>query len=186
MASADPMRNKVTVVIGIASDVEMNRGAENFFTISFDRGNLTGVLINFKGEVVGILQEKHLSAAMQNVLSAYGISDIKSLLEHLSNNQDVTYLGLKGISVTAEAQKNGVPTGIYITEVVMDSPAMLGGIQTGDVIQSLNGQKVTNMNELANVLQRLSNKQNISLEGQRLTKDGYKKINYQTALSVLE
>lgn len=157
----------------LVTDMTKNEGAD-------------GVLINFKGEVVGILQEKHLSAAMQNVLSAYGISDIKSLLEHLSNNQDVTYLGVKGISVTAEAQKNGVPTGIYITEVVMDSPAMLGGIQTGDVIQSINGQKVTNMNELANVLQRLSNKQNISLEGQRLTKDGYKKINYQTALSVLE
>ena len=145
-----------------------------------------GELINFKGEVIGILQERHLSAAMQNVLSAYAISDIKSLMEHLSNNQDVTYLGVKGISVTLEAQKEGVPTGVYVTEVEMDSPAMLGGIQVGDVIQAINGQKVTNMSEVAAVLQRLSDKQNISLEGQRLTKDGYKKINYQTALSVLE
>ena len=127
-----------------------------------------------------------MSAAMQNVLSAYAISDIKSLMEHLSNNQDVTYLGVKGISVTVEAQKEGVPTGVYVTEVEMDSPAMLGGIQVGDVIQAINGQKVTNMSEVAAVLQRLSDKQNISLEGQRLTKDGYKKINYQTALSVLE
>ena len=107
-------------------------------------------------------------------------------MEHLSNNQDVTYLGVKGISVTLEAQKEGVPTGVYVTEVKMDSPAMLGGIQVGDVIQAINGQKVTNMSEVAAVLQRLSDKQNISLEGQRRTKDGYKKINYQTALSVLE
>ena len=145
-----------------------------------------GVLVNFKGEVVGILEERHLSAAMQNVLSAYAISDIKSLMEHLSNNQDVTYLGIKGISVTAEAQQEGVPAGVYITEVEMDSPAMLGGILVGDVIQAINGQKVTSMGEVAAVLQRLSDKPNISLEGQRLTKDGYKKINYQTALSVLE
>ena len=157
----------------LVTDMTKNAGAD-------------GVLINFRGEVVGILQEKHLSAAMQNVLSAYAISDIKSLMEHLSNNQDVTYLGVKGISVTLEAQKEGVPTGVYVTEVEMDSPAMLGGIQVGDVIQAINGQKVTNMSEVAAVLQRLSDKQNISLEGQRLTKDGYKKINYQTALSVLE
>ena len=157
----------------VVTDMTKNAGAD-------------GVLINFRGEVVGILQETHLSAAMQNVLSAYAISDIKSLMEHLSNNQDVTYLGIKGMSVTVEAQKEGVPAGVYITEVVMDSPAMLGGIQVGDVLQAINGQKVSNMNEVADVLQRLSNKQNISLEGQRVTKDGYKKINYQTALSVLE
>ena len=157
----------------LVTDMTKNAGAD-------------GVLIDFKGEVIGILQERHLSAAMQNVLSAYAISDIKSLMEHLSNNQDVTYLGVKGISVTLEAQKEGVPTGVYVTEVEMDSPAMLGGIQVGDVIQAINGQKVTNMSEVAAVLQRLSDKQNISLEGQRLTKDGYKKIKYQTALSVLE
>ena len=157
----------------LVTDMTKNAGAD-------------GVLIDFKGEVIGILQERHLSAAMQNVLSAYAISDIKSLMEHLSNNQDVTYLGVKGISVTLEAQKEGVPTGVYVTEVEMDSPAMLGGIQVGDGIQAINGQKVTNMSEVAAVLQRLSDKQNISLEGQRLTKDGYKKINYQTALSVLE
>lgn len=157
----------------LVTDMTKNAGAD-------------GVLINLKGEVIGILQEKHISAAMQNVLSAYAISDIKSLMEHLSNNQDVTYLGVKGISVTAEAQSSGVPKGIYITEVQMDSPAMRGGIQSGDVIQAINGQRVENMKELADVLQRLSDKQNISLEGQRLTKDGYKKINYQTALNVLE
>ncbi len=145
-----------------------------------------GVLINLDGEVVGILQQRYQSSNTQEVLSAYGISDVKSLLEHLSNNQDIAYLGIKGISVTVEQQKNGVPEGIYVTEVDMDSPAMKGGIHAGDVIQAMNGQKVTAMSELSDVLLRLSNKQNITLEGQRLTKDGYKKMNYQTSLSVLE
>lgn len=145
-----------------------------------------GVLINLDGEVVGILQQRYQSANMQAVLSAYGISDVKSLLEHLSNNQDIVYLGIKGISVTAEQQKKDVPEGVYVTEVEMDSPAMKGGIHAGDIIQAINGQKVAAMSELSDVLLRLSNKQNITLEGQRLTKDGYKKMNYQTSLSVLE
>ena len=130
--------------------------------------------------------QKYQPSNAQEVLSAYAISDVKGLLEHLSNNQDIAYLGIKGISVKAEQQKNGVPEGIYVTEAEMDSPAMKGGIHTGDVIQAINGQKVTAMSELSDVLLRLSNKQNITLEGQRLTKDGYKKMNYQTSLSVLE
>lgn len=145
-----------------------------------------GVLINLKGEVVGIVQNQHLSANMENVVSAYGISDIKSLMEHLSNNQDIAYLGIKAVTVTEEATKSGIPRGVYVMEVEIDSPAMLGGIQCGDVIQAINGQKVREMSELSAVLTRLSNKQYITLEGQRLTKDGYKKINYQTSLSVLE
>ena len=145
-----------------------------------------GILINLNGEVIGIMQEQHLSPNMENVLTAYGISDIKSLLEHLSNNQDIAYLGIKGISVTNEALKSGVPSGVYVTEVQIDSPAMKGGIQSGDVIQAINGQKVLSMSELSDVLSRLSNRQNITLEVRRLTRDGYKKTNYQASLSVLE
>lgn len=145
-----------------------------------------GVLINLKGEVVGIIQSQHLAANMENVVSAYAISDIKSLMEHLSNSQDIAYLGIKGVTVTEDALKSGIPSGVYVTEVEIDSPAMLGGIQSGDVIQAINGQKVTEMSELSAVLTRLSNKQYISLEGRRLTKDGYKKVNYNTSLSVLE
>ena len=145
-----------------------------------------GVLINLDGQIVGVIQEQHLSVNMRHVISAYGISDIKSLLEHLSISQDIAYLGIKGVTVTQEALRQGVPSGVYVTEVIIDSPAMLGGIQTGDIIQAINGQKITQMSELTAVLERLSNRQNTSLEGRRLTKDGYKKINYLTSLSVLE
>jgi S1-C subfamily serine protease len=145
-----------------------------------------GVLINMSGQIVGFIQEQHLASNMEDVISAYAISDIKSLLEHLSNNQDIAYLGIKGLTVTNEALKSGVPSGVYVTEVQMDSPAMKGGIQPGDVLQAINGQKITQMSELTAVLERLSNRQNISLEGRRLTRDGYKKLNYQTSLSVLE
>lgn len=145
-----------------------------------------GVLINLKGQVVGVLQNEHLTEGRQDCLSAYAISDIKSLLEHLSNNQDVVYLGIKGTSVTEEAARQGIPEGIYVTKVELDSPAMKGGIQSGDVILAINGQKVATMAELSDVLQRLSNKQNITIECSRQTKDGYKKANYQASLSVLE
>lgn len=170
-------KNKQSVVDAeytiLMTDMIRNEGAD-------------GVLINLNGQIVGIMQERYLAANMESVVTAYGISDLKSLLERLSNNQDVAYLGIKGVPVTKEAKDSGVPEGIYVTEVLMDSPAMKGGIQTGDIIQALNGQNVREMSQLSAVLTKLSDQQNISLEGRRLTKDGYKKINYQTFLSVLE
>lgn len=170
-------RNKQSAVDAeytiLATDMMKNTGSD-------------GVLINLDGQVVGIIQEQHFVSNMEEVISAYAISDVKSLLEHLSNSQDIAYLGIKGVTVKPEALKDGVPSGVYVTEVILDSPAMLGGIQSGDVIQAINGQKITQMSELTAVLERLSNRQNTSLEGQRLTKDGYKKVNYLTSLSVLE
>lgn len=170
-------KNKQSVVDAeytiLMTDMIRNHGAD-------------GVLINLSGQIVGILQDRYLSENMESVVTAYGISDLKSLLERLSNNQDVAYLGIKGVPVTKEAKDGGVPEGIYVTEVLIDSPAMKGGIQTGDIIQALNGQSVREMSQLSSVLTKLSDQQNISLEGRRLTKDGYKKINYQTFLSVSE
>lgn len=170
-------QNKQSVIDGeytiLMTDMTKNEGTD-------------GVLINLKGQVVGIIQKQYVMPNMENVLTAYGISDIKSLLERLSNNQDVAYLGIRGVPVTEEAKKNGVPEGIYVTEVLRDSPAMQGGVQTGDIIQALNGQEVQGMPQLSAVLRRLSDKQNVSMEGRRLTRDGYKKVNYQTSLSVLE
>lgn len=170
-------RNKQSVIDAeytiLVTDMLKNAGAD-------------GILINLNGEVVGIMQEQHSASNMQNVLTAYGVSDIKGLLEHLSNNQDIVYLGIKGTTVTKDALDAGVPEGVYITEVEMNSPAMKAGIQKGDVIQAVNGQKITTMPEYSDVLSRLSNRQNITLEGRRLTKDGYKKVNYQASLSVLE
>ena len=75
-------------------------------------------------------------------------------------------------------EEHGWSTNFNVDIMDADQPDM--------VLPIPNGQKITSMSELSNVLQRLSNKQNISLEGQRLTKDGYKKIHYQTGLSVLE
>lgn len=145
-----------------------------------------GVLVNLKGEVIGMIQSQQQAAAAENVISAYAISDLKNLISHLSNSQDIAYLGIKAVTVTEEALHSGIPAGIYVTEVELDSPAMLGGVQSGDVLQAVNGQKVSEMSEFMSILTRLSNKQYISMEGRRLTKSGYKKVNYYTSLSVLE
>lgn len=52
-------------------------------------------------------------------------------------------MGLEMSEVTQEVSDDyGLPEGIYVKSVLMDSPAMYAGIQTGDVIQSIDGEEI--------------------------------------------
>ena len=95
----------------------------------------SGILVNLRGQVIGIVDMSHNAEDMKNMVSAVGITELKKVIERLSNDKDIAYLGLYGINVTNEANASlGVPFGAYITEVNMESPALEAGIQSGDVI----------------------------------------------------
>lgn len=115
--------------------------------------NATGVLVNLKGRVVGIISNAYHGEDRGNLLSAYGISELKRTITKMSNNQPRAYLGIHGADVPQEANlESGVPLGAYIKEIEMDSPAMTAGIQSGDVITRVGDEEITNYNELLNVL----------------------------------
>lgn len=146
-----------------------------------------GVLINLKGEVVGWLQDTYLHSYNPEVLTAYGISDLKGVIEHLSNNQDIVYLGIRGADVTEEVQEElGLPEGVYITSVEMDSPAMTAGIQGGDVIVDISGQEVKSLSEMQELLLNFSEDQVITVKVMRQGKEGMKEIMCSVGLSALK
>ena len=98
----------------------------------------SGVLVNLDGEVLGIIFPDDTVGDIPNLIKAYGISDLKGKIEKLSNGQDLAYLGIYGTDVTeAAAEEFGIPYGAYVKEVLIDSPAMEAGIQSGDVIVKL-------------------------------------------------
>ncbi len=147
----------------------------------------TGVLVNFKGEVVGWLQESYLHANNSNALTAYGISDLKAVIEHLCNNQDIVYLGITGMNVTKEVQEEqNLPEGVYVTGVEMDSPAMTAGIQSGDIIVDISGQEVKSLDQIQELLLNFSVDQNISIKVMRQGKEGLTEIVYSVGLSALK
>lgn len=115
--------------------------------------NASGVIINLKGQVVGIIDMTYNSGDMKNLVSAVGITELQKMVEKLSNDSDIAYFGVYGADVTEEANdKMGVPYGAYITEIDMDSPAMNAGIQSGDVITELNGTEIKSYQELVKAL----------------------------------
>ncbi len=119
----------------------------------YGSSNASGVLINLRGQVVGIIDMTYNASDMKNLVSAIGISDLKKLVERLSNDGDIAYFGVYGVDVTEEVgEEMGVPIGAYITEIDMDSPAMDAGIQSGDVITKINETEVFNYQDLVKAL----------------------------------
>ena len=57
----------------------------------------SGVLVNIRGEVIGIINTSVRTDDHTNKISGYGISDIKDVIELLSNGKNVPYLGVSGV-----------------------------------------------------------------------------------------
>ena len=83
----------------------------------------SGVLVNIRGEVIGIINTSVRTDDQTNKISGYGISDIKDVIELLSNGKNVPYLGVSGVEVSSEMQGQGIPQGVYVKEVDAGSPA---------------------------------------------------------------
>lgn len=134
----------------------------------------SGILLDTDGRLVGIIGQQNAGEEGQNLITAYGISDIKKALEFLSNEQAVPYMGIRGITVTEEiADSQGIPRGVYVQEVEKDSPAMAAGVQSGDVITEVDGQEITAMTSYTSVLMKLQAGQEIRVEVQRQGTGGY-------------
>ena len=88
----------------------------------------SGVLLNLSGQVIGLLEDSYLNSSNEGALTAYAISDMKDIIEHLSNSQDLVYMGIHGTDVTEEiSEAQGIPAGVYVTGMEADSPAMNSG-----------------------------------------------------------
>lgn len=136
----------------------------------------SGVLVNLKGQVLGIIAQKYVPKG-SSCVSVLPISPIKNLLEKLSNNEKLCYLGIKGQDVSAVmTEVTGVPTGVYVVRAYDNSPAQQAGLQPADVITGIDDTTITTLSGLA---QKLISKQpgdEIQMTVLRLGAEGYVEV----------
>ncbi|MBD5494929.1 MAG: serine protease [Lachnospiraceae bacterium] len=145
--------------------------------------NATGVLINLKGKVIGIIDNSYNSKDRENLISAYGISELKNTITKMSNNQARAYLGIHGTDVPQKANlESGMPLGAYVKEIEMDSPAMVAGIQSGDVITGIGDIEITNYNGLLNALYNTAPDDVITIILSRQGIDGFQEMRVEVTL----
>ena len=153
----------------------------------FVMGEGSGVLVNWDGKIVGVIQSECEVNAQKNTIQAYSISDMKAVIEHLSNNQDMVYMGIVGADVTTSiSESENIPIGVYVAEVSMDSPAIAAGIQPGDIITGMSGQSVTNMKDVMSVLLTCIDGQKVQVTFERSSKSGYQELETTVELKIYE
>ena len=79
-----------------------------------------------------------------------------------------------------------MPTGIYVTQVSTDSPAMAAGIQNGDVLQELAGEKLSNLLSYEKAVLECKVGQPVKLKGKRRGAGGYVDIDFTVTVGSLE
>lgn len=192
IAVGSPVGSYGSILFGNLSSVSQMAGAYdgayNVLTTDMARsGSGSGVLVNWSGKIIGIIQDQYSVYGQEGTIQAYGISDIKNVIEHLSNNQDIVYMGIVGADVTtAVSEAENIPIGVYVSEVELDSPAIEAGLQPGDIIVSMSGQTITNLKDVMAILLKCSNGQVIQVICLRPDKSGYQELELFVELKILE
>ena len=127
---------------------------------AINSGNSGGPLFNMRGEVIGITTAKYSGtsnsgATIEGIGFAIPIDDVGGLIDDLIQFGVVKtgYLGVTVQDVPAEdSQIYGLPMGALVLDVSAGSCAEKAGIQSGDIIVDIGGNKVTSVSELTRVL----------------------------------
>ncbi len=149
--------------------------------------NASGMLVNTLGQVIGIIRQDYNAVEMRNQISAIGITELKRLIEDLSNERETPFLGLHVTDVTTEAQNSlGVPDGAFITEVVLMSPAMEHGLRKGDVITAMNGTTISSVVEYNAEMHNYAPQEEIRVTIMRQDVKGYQEMDIKVTLDLFE
>lgn len=176
IAIGNPYGLNNTMTLGIVSskarsDVGANK-YQRFIQVDvpINPGNSGGPLFNIKGEVIGI-NNMIFSTSGGNVGIGFAIPSnlAKHVVTQLRKDGKVTrgWLGVypQNIDETlAKALTVDAYSGVYITEVVPDSPAKKAGLQEGDIITKVDGKKTTRANDLYNLIAVADVDKKITLE----------------------
>ena len=127
---------------------------------ALNSGNSGGPLINCYGQVIGINTMKISAFAASSGVEGLGFAipstTVKEISEQLIRQGYVSGrpdIGLEGEAVSRFYQNYyRMPAGLYITHVDTGSDAHEKGIEYGDILISINNERITDMDSLNTVL----------------------------------
>lgn len=165
----------VGYISAVNRTVDMENGTMTLLQTdaAINPGNSGGALLNTKGQVIGINSVKYASTEVEGMGYAIPISSAIPMINELMNRQAVTaneqgYLGINASTaenVTSDyADRFNMPVGIYVNDVLKDSPAEKAGLKRGNIIVGVDDIKVETIDDLVNVLSYKKAGEQISLK----------------------
>ena len=138
---------------------------------ALNSGNSGGPLINCYGQVIGINTMKIGTFTNRSGVEGIGFAipstTVKDVVEQLIRQGYVSGrpdIGLEGDALSTFYQYYyRLPAGLYITEVDYGSDAQRKGIEQGDIILSIDDNRITSMDELKTYLYNCDVGQNVEV-----------------------
>ncbi len=141
--------------------------------------NPSGVLANVSGNIIGIIDNSYNNADTKNLLSAVKMTELMDMIGKLSNGEDIPYLGIHAQDISIDVRNElGLPQGAYIVDIDMDSPAMLSGIQRGDIIVQVGAKEIRNAADYMEALFNAEIDRDLSIYVYRESRDDYQKMQF--------
>jgi serine protease Do len=161
LAIGNPYGIGQTVTMGIVSATgRTGLGIEDYEDFiqtdaSINPGNSGGALVNDRGELIGINTAILApgSGGNQGIGFAVPVNLARNVMDQIVTHGSVqrAYLGVTIQEVTpaiAKAVGLNNPEGAMVTDVSPNSPGQRAGLQSGDVILSMNGNNIAESNQL--------------------------------------
>ena len=180
IAIGSPLGLEHTVTLGIISALSRHvgvtfgaaQGAYKYIQTdaAINPGNSGGPLVNLNGEVIGV-NTFIIGRNAQNLNFAIPGDYAKKVAEELIAHGTIEhpYLGIKMALLTEEQLKaEGLANdtkGVYVVEVVPESPALKAGVQAGDILQKVDSQVIDDPKIIAEIVRnkKVGNKLHIRL-----------------------
>lgn len=178
LAIGSPFQLEQTVTAGIISaknrvqHIIRGGGFEDFLQTdaAINPGNSGGPLVNLQGEVVGINTAiLSRSGGYNGIGFAIPTGLARPVMESIIDSGNVRrgFLGAQLSDIPPEvAENNNLTTrsGAYISDVLPGQPADKGGLQSGDIVTSLNGRRVRNWSQFRNLIASLGPGATVEME----------------------
>ena len=144
---------------------------------SINRGNSGGPLLDIDGRVIGV--NVAIAANAQNIGFAIPINKVKLIIDSVNEFGEIVrpYIGVNYLPVDADlvkSEKLSVDYGAFVlketadgTGILAGSPAEKAGVEPGDVIIELNGQKLDIDHQLQAEVQKYLVGDTVTLKIQR-------------------
>ena len=188
IAMGSPMGTEGSVGYGMitSTDGQITLPDANYKLLTTDiygSQKATGVLFNLQGQVIGFVSSSHTAPDADNLIVAAGISDLKKVINRMTKGSKIPYLGIGGVDVTEDANRESqVPFGAYVREVEAKSPAMLAGIQRGDIITGVGDKTISRFAEYTDALYKAEVEESLVLKVMRLSQGEYREMEFEITL----
>jgi serine protease Do len=160
-----------TVTVGIISALDRSIDVDGYSQsliqtdAAINPGNSGGALVNENGEIIGINSAKYVDEDIEGMGFAIAINDVIPIIDTIledKSGQDIAtttalsddrpFLGVGVVNVSDIYYETDMPYGVYISEVYENSGAMEAGIMVGDIIFSIDGERILDITDLTTAI----------------------------------